>query len=100
MHSEHGILVTQELANVGLVENDDTRRVQFSRIERRPCGRSKALHHWVSAEFRLDSKPQRRDGTHKRHIRHVEHDHTLVFWRVFCYTSQMGFEDMVAVEER
>lgn len=70
-------LISQILAHIRLMEHDDPRGIQFPRIDRTPCGDSKT----------------------ERHIRHAIHDHTLVFGRVFGDSSEVRFEDVVAVEE-
>lgn len=38
--------------------------------------------------------------TYQWDIRHVEHDHTLMFGRVLRYTPKVRFEHMVPVKER
>ena len=46
-------------------------------------------------------KPPRNSRiTHQWHVRHIVNNHTLVLRRVLRYSSQVRFDDVVAVQER
>lgn len=54
--SEHGLLVSQELPNVCLVEYDDTTWVKFSRIECGTSSNTETLEAISSARMQYSSK--------------------------------------------
>jgi hypothetical protein len=37
--------------------------------------------------------------THQWHIRHVVHHHTLMFWCILRYPTQVSFDDVIPVQE-
>jgi hypothetical protein len=41
----------------------------------------------------------RSDAKTKRSIRHAEYNHSLVFWSILCYATEVRFEHMVPVQK-
>ncbi len=59
------------------------------------------MEHHHSRSFHL-SHLDRSSTSHsksKRNIAHCQDNDTGPFWRIFCYTTEMGSGDVVAVEE-
>lgn len=75
--SEHGLFVSQVLSHIGLVEDDDTGRVEVTRLDGRAGRGAKA----------------------EGHVGHGEHHDTLVLGSVLGDTAEVGLEDVVAVQE-
>ena len=99
---EHCIFVPQKLADVRLMEYNDTRRIKFPSIQRGSSSDSKALYE-ESAKGPADSA---RDGgrdvsgqAYQWHIRHVVYYHTLMFRCILCDPTQVGLDDVIAVQE-
>ena len=41
----------------------------------------------------------RSDTKTERSIRHIEYNHSLVFWSILCYATEVRFEYMVPIQK-
>lgn len=74
---EERVLVSQILAHVGLMEDNDAGGVELASVDGGAC----------------------RDAKAQGHVAHAQHDDAGVLGRVVCDATQVGFDDMVAVQK-
>ena len=75
---EQRVLLSKVDTDVGLVEDDDARRVQLARVNRGACSDTKA----------------------QRDVAHAQDDDACMLRRVVCDATKMCLDDVVAVQER
>lgn len=75
---EEGVFVTEVFADIGLVEDDDGGWIDFARVDSAACGDAES--EWV--------------------VGHAENDDACMFRCVVGDTAKMGFDNVVAVQER